>query len=108
MALSGTEIAWECRADADSVQNGGGFVVGASGTDFSQQASAQHTYTDLVISAGDMKQLTSVARGFTSVDVGNIIRVTGGTGFTQGRYYIVSVSLGVATMDRNVGTLGST
>lgn len=99
---------WEVRSTGDDT-NGGGFVTGASGTDYSQQDSAQVTYTDLVIgSSGNGNKLTSSANPFTSAHVGNYINITGGTGFTTGRYEILSVASNVATVDRNVGTTSST
>ncbi|MBZ5677112.1 MAG: hypothetical protein LAP61_22945 [Acidobacteriia bacterium] len=99
---------WETRPAAGSDNNGGAFIAGASGTDYSQQDSAQIAYTDLVIDASDAKKLTSSGHPFTSAHVGNTIKITGGTGFTTGRYQVLSVAAGVATMDRNVGTTSST
>lgn len=97
--------AWDVRTTGSN-SNGGGFNTASSGTDYSQ-GSAQCAYTDLVIGATNT-QLTSVGCPFTSAYVGNVINVTGGTGFTVGRYQVVSVSVGVATMDRAVGTAAST
>ena len=105
MALPATTV-WEVRTDGNDA-NGGGFVTGASGTDRSQQAAAQIAYTDLVI-GGTTTELTSAAFPFSAAEVGNILNVTGGTGFTTGWYQVVSVAAGVATMDRSVGTGGST
>jgi hypothetical protein len=82
-------------------------VAGASGSDLSQQDAPQVTYADLVIGATNT-QLTSAASPFGAAHVGNLINVTGGTGFTTGRYQVVSVAGAVATMDRAVGTAGST
>ncbi|MHA2070135.1 MAG: hypothetical protein ACXABY_37690 [Candidatus Thorarchaeota archaeon] len=96
---------WECRTDGDQ-DNGGGFVDGASGTDYSQQAAAEASYTDLVLDT--TTTMSSVARSFVAADVGNLIHVTGGTGFTLGRYEIVSVAAGVATLDRVAGSASST
>ena len=106
MALSANTV-WEVRANG-AATNGGGFVSGASGTDYSQQDSAHATRTDIVIDATTDTDITSAADNFASDDVGNIINITSGTGFTTGRYEIVSVSAGVATLDRAVGTTGST
>lgn len=105
-ALSAS-IVWEVRLTGASA-NGGGFKSGASGTDYSQQNAAQVAYTDLVIGNPTTTDLTSAANPFTAVAVGNIINITGGTGFTTGRYEVVSVAGNVATMDRAVGTAGST
>jgi hypothetical protein len=99
-------VHWDVRTTGNSA-NGGGFNLAATGTDYSQQNSPQVTYTDLVIGT-TTTQLTSAANPFTSSHVGNIINITGGTGFTAGRYCVNSVSGGVATMDRAVGTASST
>lgn len=63
--------------------NGGGFVAGASGTDYSLQAAANSggnnsSTTDVV--ANGTTTLTSAGASFTSAIVGNIIYLTGGTG----------------------------
>ena len=79
------------------------------GTDFSRQDAAQHSYTDLVIDAVTNTSITSAGRAFTPVDVGNVLNVTSGTGFTVQRLQITAVSAaGVATVDKSAGTLGST
>lgn len=104
MAIS-ENCVWEVRTTG-AAANGGGFVTGASGVDYSQQDAAQATYTDLVLAT--TTTLSSVARPFVANDVGNILNITGGTGFTQGRYEITAVNAGVATVDRAAGTLSST
>lgn len=105
MPLSLT-LVWEVRTTGSDA-NGGAFRAGAPGTDYSQQNAPQIAYTDLLI-GGTNTQLTSVANPFTSAHVGNVINITGGTGFTAGRYEISSVASNVATMDRSVGTASST
>lgn len=108
MGLSAS-VVWEVRPSSGSDNNGGGFdnSVGSPGTDYSQQNSAQIVYSDLVIGATNT-QLTSAGNPFGSADVGNIIQVTGGSGFTTGFYTVTSVSGTTATMDRAVGTANST
>lgn len=107
MALAATTV-WEVRTDGDDT-NGGGFNASRSGagTDYTYPSPAVYAYTDLVIQA-TTTQVASVARPFVAADVGNIVNVTGGTGFTTGRYEVVSVATGVATLDRSVGTAAST
>lgn len=107
MALS-TSSVWEVRSSVGSDTNGGAFIAGASGTDFSQQNSAQVTYTDLVIDATTNTKLTSAAFPFTSAHVGNTIQIASGTGFTPGFYQVLSVASNVATMDSAVGSTSST
>src|SRR3990170_5685443 len=106
MALPATTV-WEVRTDGNDA-NGGGFVTGASGTDYSQQAAAQIAYTDMVIDGTTNTKFTSAANPVTAAHVGNIVNVTGGTGFTVQRVQIVSQAAGVATCDKSLGTLGST
>ena len=97
---------WEVRASVGSDNNGGCFITGSTGTDFSQQNSAQYTFTDLVLVTGTTA--TSVSHSFVAGDVGNCIHITAGTGFTAGFYQIVSVAAGVLTADRSMGTGAST
>jgi len=65
--------------------------------DYSQQAAAQFTYTDLA-SAGAGLTVSSAAKPFAKQHVGNSIVITGGTNFTAGRYVIASVAASVATV----------
>src|SRR3990167_6148561 len=100
-------VVWEVRTTGASTTAGCGFLTGASGTDRSQQDAAQTTFTDLVIGV-TTTELTSAGNPFGATDVGNTINITSGTGFTVGYYQVVSVSVVNATMDRSVGTGGST
>lgn len=95
--------------DPDTKTINGNRTVGYSvGTDYSQQNTSQGNGTDLVIDATTNTDVTSAGYVFATADVGNVVNVTAGTGFTAGRYYIVSVSGVIATLDRAVGTVGST
>jgi hypothetical protein len=72
--------------------------TGATWTvDYSQQASARYSYTDLA-SAGAGLTVSSAATPFTQQMVGNGLIVASGTNFTAGVYVIASVSGGVATV----------
>ena len=102
------DFIWEFRPTSGNNNNGGGFKEGATGTDYSRQASPQYVYTDIVIDATDNTKITSAANPFGADTVGNIINVTGGSGFTVGRYEIVSVAANIVTLDRAVGTISST
>jgi hypothetical protein len=102
-----TATTWETRPTNGLDTNGGAFVAGATGTDFSQQNSPQVTFTDLIIGA-TTTQLTSVLNPFSATSPGNVINITGGTGCTTGRYSVSSVATATATMDRSVGTAAST
>lgn len=82
---------------------------GSWSVDYSKQASAQFTYTDLVINAGTNTDVTSAAFPFGVNHVGNLISVTSGTGFTVQRVQIRSIPSGTtARCDKSLGTLGST
>lgn len=109
MALSGNTV-WECRTSGSDT-NGGGFVTGSGGTDYSQQAAAQYSAADLTVDATVNTKVTSASHSFVAADVGNIMAISAGAGFTTGWYQIVSVASGAATLDRSpaaVGTSGGT
>ncbi|NOG70505.1 hypothetical protein [Roseicella sp. DB1501] len=76
------------------------------GVDYSQMDTSPFADTDIASSNGSTApaQVTSASHPFTVAMVGNLLRVTAGTGFTASWYEIVSVSGGVATLDRAVGT----
>jgi len=81
MAISANAV-WEVRT-AGNDTNGGGFITGATGVDYSQQ-NAKNTVgnnistTDVV--ANGTTTLTSATASFTADIVGNIIYLQGGTG----------------------------
>jgi hypothetical protein len=104
MALT-TNTVWEIRTTG-SDSNGGGYVTGAAGTDYSQQASAQYSSTDLESNnaTSSTPQVSAVSHSFVTADEGNIIYISAGTNWTAGRYQIVSTSGGVATLDRACGS----
>lgn len=89
--------------------NGGAFdpTSGVPGTDYSKQDAAQVAYTDLVIDAVTNTNCTSAGTPFTAAHVGNVINVTGGTGFTVQRVQIISVTGVIATCDKSLGTVAS-
>lgn len=102
MALS-SGIVWEVRTGG-SANNGGGYKTGASGTDFTQQNSAQYALTGCTSSGAGAVILTASAAADM---VGNVARVVSGSNFTAGWYEITSVSVGVSiTVDANC-TIGA-
>lgn len=107
MAFAATCV-WEVRTTGNDA-NGGGFdpTSGTPGTDYSQQTSPQVTFADLVIDPTTNTNCTSIANPFTSAHVGNILNITSGTGFTVQRVQVMSVSSGIATCDKSLGTLSS-
>ena len=104
MALS-AGVVWEVRPSAGSnTACSGGFdnTVSSPGTDYSQQNAAQFSGT-----AGTAVGTTTFSdsgHAFTSADVGNVIQITSGSGFTAGFYTILSETAGTATLDRSPGT----
>lgn len=100
MAIGATAV-FEVRATG-SDSNGGLFIPGSSGTDYSQQAAAQYSLTGLTSAGAGSVILTASA----SADMpGNGYVQTGGVNFTTGTYQIISVVVGVSiTVDRAVTT----
>ena len=96
---------WRWDPSGGSNNNGGGFAASKGGA----RITSPVTYTDLVIDAADNTKISSAGeRAFTATDAGNVINVQSGTGWTVQRAMINSVTAGVATMDRAMGTVGST
>src|ERR1051325_5937093 len=108
MALSAVTT-WEVRTAGSDTACSGGFVTGASGTDYSQQDAAQFSGTNLASANGTTNppQVTSATHNFVAADVGNIIQITAGTNWTAGFYQIVSCAANAATLDRACGTAAS-
>jgi hypothetical protein len=81
MALSANTV-WEVRT-AGNDTNGGGFVTGAAGTDFSQQdaknSGASNKSTTDAVAAGSTT-ITSATANFGTGITGNIVYFQGGTG----------------------------
>lgn len=101
MALSANTV-WEIRTTGSDTLNGGGFVTGASGTDYSQQNAAQYALTGVTTAAANAICLSASA----SADmIGNICQILSGTNFIVGFYQILSVVAGVSfTLDRTCTT----
>src|SRR3989344_5109514 len=106
MALSANTI-FEVRTSGSDT-NGGGFVTGASGTDWSQQNAAQYAVTDGV-TAGTTT-ITSATANFGTDVVGNIMYVEGGTGAVAAGFYQITAraSSTSITVDRSTGLTAGT
>lgn len=100
---------WEVRPGVGADTNGGGFVTGATGTDFSQQNAAQYNAADLASANGTTNPCTvsSASHNFVAADVGNIINISAGTNWTTGYYQIVSVAANAAHLDRACGSVAA-
>ena len=89
MALSVSTL-WEVETGGVDT-NGGGFVPGSGGTDYTQQAAAQITVADAV--ANGTTTLTSATAAFAAGHVGNLIYLAGGSGsLTATRRQVASVT----------------
>ena len=104
MALSALTV-WEVETGGSDT-NGGGFVTGASGTDWTQQPSAKYALVN-----GQTQGTTVILTPSAAADmVGNIAYVQGGTGSVVAAWYqIVSVVVGTSiTVDRSTGLTSGT
>src|ERR1700693_2557717 len=79
MSLSASTV-WEVRPGVGSDTNGGGYVTGAGGTDYSQQNSKNSSGSNISTTDGvgaGSTTITSALAAFTSAIVGNIIYFDG-------------------------------
>ena len=108
MALSATQV-WEVRTTGNAA-NSGGFNSAAAGTDRTLQ-DAPHVIIDGVTITATVNAVTTdldiVGYATGAADVGNTIRITGGT-MTAGTYQIDSIVAGRWRLDRSAGTAGQT
>lgn len=87
------QVVGEVRPGSGNDNNGGFFLPGASGTDYSQQNSPQYALTGVTSSgAGNTVLFASAASDM----VGNGARVVSGTNFNTGTFLVTSVSVGVS------------
>lgn len=86
-----TSAVWEVRTGG-SLQNGGLYVSGGGGTDYSQQNASEDSNSDLEVKGGDFDRVYSAATDFDQAKwVGNglyIIDTGNGGNFTPGWYEI--------------------
>lgn len=96
MALSANTI-WEVRLTNGSDTNGGGWVAGSTGTDWSQQASPQYSVTDAV--GNGTTTITSATAAFGTDVVGNVC-------YFNGAWYQITSRTNATTIvvDRSTGT----
>lgn len=112
MAISAGTV-WEIRSTGTAGNvNGGGFNPNNSASntvDYSQQDDAEYTFSDLASTNANTTspQVTSASHTFVTTDVGNILRINSGSGWTPSWYEIKSVSGGAATLDRACGTVAT-
>ena len=111
MALPATTVL-EVRTGA-SDNNGGGFVTGETGTDYSQQDAAQASLTTASTVHTTTTQINVAVADFTvsSLDVGNLLQIINPPGTaTAGVYRITTADVpnNRWTLDRSAGTSGQT
>ena len=101
-------VQWECQSGGDD-NNGGGFNPNATGTDYSQQTTAQATTTTATVVNSTTTKIDVDSGDYTCTDndVGNVIQIYGGTA-TAGFYEITARSGQQWTVDRACGTAGQT
>lgn len=101
LATLSSSTDWEVRGGAGNDNNGGCFTRNGSGTDYSQQDSAQLSLTDFATSGTGVTTLTSATGGFTSAMVDNCINLSSGTNLTTGFYRITGYTdTNTVTLDR--------
>lgn len=104
MALSQT-VAWEVRTTGLDT-NSGGFNTASAGTDYSQQNTPHVTFNGTTITATSTGTVLTITGYVVNAgDVGNILKITGGVGFTPGNYQINAVTIATNrwTVDRTTG-----
>jgi len=104
------DVIYEVRTGG-SDDNGGGFKSSAGGTDYSQQDAAQANGTNLTVDAVDNTKVAPDGHTPVAADVGNLIQITAGAGFTLDFYEITAQDGTSWTLDRSpaaTGTSGGT
>jgi hypothetical protein len=112
MALSLNSV-FEVRGASGNDTNGGGFVTGAAGTDYSQQGAKNSGANDKSVADGvtaGTTTVTSATANFGTTIVGNIIYIAGGTGSITGAWYQVTARASATsiTVDRATGLTAGT
>lgn len=107
MAMAANTV-WEVRATGNDL-NGGGFVQLGSGQDYSQSDTPTASASDLFVHA-TVNTRVAPATGYTPItlDVGNVINISGGAGWTPGFYQIVSITSGMWDLDRSPAATNTT
>jgi hypothetical protein len=100
MAVLATAV-WRVRPSGNNA-NGGGYDAGiaSAGTDYSQQNGTQLTVSDAACTTGGVI-VTSATGGFTSLMIGNGLKLSG-TNFTTGWYFVITrTNTNTITVDRD-------
>lgn len=109
MALSANSV-FEVRTTGSDT-NGGGFVTGASGTDYSQQDAANSAGSDIsttdAVAVGSTT-ITSATANFGTSIVGNIVYFAGGTGSITGCWRQVTARASTTSITIDASIAAST
>lgn len=97
MALS-ANMMLNVRTDGNDT-NGGGFVLDATGSNFSLQASPQGSGTNLTVDASVNTDVLPDGYVPSAADIGNVVNIISGAGFTARRYTIISIQSGKWRLD---------
>ena len=104
-------INWDVRPSVGDDTNGGGFVPGSSGTDFSQQnaknSGGNNSSTTDAVAVGTTA-ITSATATFTAAVVGNVVFFSGGTGSTTAQWRQVTAFTNVTTIVIDASIAAST
>ena len=107
MAINAT-AQWRIRQDGAN-DNGGGYdpEISGAGTDYTDQSTPALSPTDLA-TTGAVTTLTSATGGFTAAMIGNCIRISSGTNFDTGYYFITGYTdTNTVTLDRTPSSGGA-
>lgn len=108
-ALSANSV-WEVRT-AGNDTNGGGFVTGAAGTDYSQQDAKNTVGSDISTTdavAVGTTTITSVTANFGTTIVGNIVYFQGGTGAIAAQWRQVTARASTTSITIDAAIAAST
>ena len=86
------------------VLSGTGFTVGS----YTISSVTHYAFNDLAIDGITNTVVSSASHAFVAGDIGALLQITSGTGFTPGFYKIISVAANKATLTSAAGTVGST
>jgi hypothetical protein len=95
------QTVWEVRPTVGSDTNGGGFVPGSAGTDYSQQNAANssgNNKSTTDAAASGTTTITSVTASFTAAIVGNLVYFAGGTGTITAQWRQVTAYTNATTI----------
>ena len=76
-------------------------------TDYGVMSPPSTAMTDMTMDGADNKKFTSATHSFVAGDVGAVVNVTSGAGWTPGAYTVASVSAGAAVLNSSPSAAGN-